>query len=109
VWSRPIYAEASFTGGLDGRGCEACGRTSHPASYEVSFVGPAYYKSTLDPVDNDHEENSDGDSDEVSVNSKGQEIPKQNVTWAVGKYEVSHSNHRKRLITIHMLTSSQDL
>lgn len=83
VWARPIYAEEQLKGGsLEGRGCDACGRMNHPATFEISLTGTTYYKATLDPV-NDHDEDSEGD--DVSVNSDGQELPKQDVTWAVGK------------------------
>jgi hypothetical protein len=73
----------------EGTKCDACGRTNHPATFELQFSGKAYYKDTLDEVDNDHGDDEDEDDEDnsstVSVNSKGQEIPGTEVSWYVGR------------------------
>ncbi len=72
----------------EGTKCDACGRTNHPATFEIQFGGKAYYKDTLDEIDNDHGEDEDEDDDSSSTaseNSKGQPIPGTDVSWFVGR------------------------
>jgi hypothetical protein len=65
-----------------GKGCEACGRLSHPATFEIRFDGNAYNKESLDDIDN---ELSDDEDEDVSVNSKGQELPPSSTCYSVGR------------------------
>jgi hypothetical protein len=69
----------------EGIKCDACGRTNHPATFEVQFAGKAYHKDTLDEVDNDHGDDEDDSSSMASVNSNGQPIPGTDVSWFVGR------------------------
>jgi hypothetical protein len=72
-----------------GRKCDACGRTNHPASYQIQFGGKAYNKQTLEEIDNDHddeEDEDDGEEDDASVNSRGESIPGVKTSWYVGRY-----------------------
>lgn len=93
LWARPVFKESVLAPGNENEGikCGACGRTNHPASFELQFEGKAYYKDTLDEVDNDHgddeddDEDDDGNSSTASVNSKGLPIPGTDATWFVGR------------------------
>ncbi|KAF2468913.1 uncharacterized protein BDR25DRAFT_344129 [Lindgomyces ingoldianus] len=60
--------------------CQACNRTKHPASYNISFSGKPYNKDTLEPLyeDDDDDKDStsdsdeeDSDSDSISLDSAG--------------------------------------
>lgn len=92
LWARPVFMERDITSAefLD-RKCDACGRTNHPAKFEIQFGGKAYYKETLDEVDNEHDDDDEDDEDEdgnistVSMDSKGRSIPGVDVTWYVGR------------------------
>lgn len=68
-----------------GRKCDACGRTNHPATYQIQFGGKAYYKETLEEIDNDRDEDENEEEDDASVNSKGEPIPGVKTTWYVGR------------------------
>jgi hypothetical protein len=97
LWARPIFIESEITSGdFEDRKCDACGRTNHPAKFELQFDGKAYYKDTLDEVDNEHDDDDDNDDDgdcdydddnssTASVDSKGRTIPGVDVTWYVGR------------------------
>lgn len=92
LWARPVFLESAIAPGDEHEGtkCDACGRTNHPATFEVQFGGKAYHKDTLDEVDNDRGDNEDDDEDDDSssigsVNSNGQPIPGTDVSWFVGR------------------------
>jgi hypothetical protein len=90
-----FYVESLGPGSvLEDRKCEACGRSGHPATFQIQFGGNAYHKETLDEVDNDHDEDDEDDSnnddddeddDNASVNSSGQAIPSKKKSWNVGR------------------------
>ena len=91
LWARPIFCDEVIGPGdeYEGRVCDACGRSGHPATFKIYFSGKAYHKDTLDEVDNDHDdhddEEDDEDSDQASLNSKGQVIPSEEECWYVGR------------------------
>jgi hypothetical protein len=62
-------------------GCDACGRQSHPASYQISFEGKPYHPETLESISDD---DSDDEEDDVDRDIVGREIPKEHHTWNVG-------------------------
>jgi hypothetical protein len=79
-----------ISGEFEDRKCDACGRTNHPAKFEIQFGGKAYHKDTMDEVDNEHDDDDDSDDDDDgsstgSVDSKGHSIPGVDVTWYVGR------------------------
>jgi hypothetical protein len=97
LWARPAFLQqdVGIDDSIEGRKCDACGRSGHPAKYVVQFGGKAYHKDTLEEVDNEDEEDDDED-DHVSINSKGQEIPSEDFEWYVGSHcrsnaETAHS------------------
>lgn len=99
LWARPEFYEQEIPVGDIGeiRSCGACGRSRHPAKYIIQFGGHTYNKDTLDEIGNGEDDSDDAeDSDLVSINSKGQVIPKQEETWYVGRFckdnaETAHS------------------
>ncbi|OTA61965.1 hypothetical protein K449DRAFT_370261 [Hypoxylon sp. EC38] len=73
--------------------CEACGRSSHPATFKIFFRGHPYYKDTLVEVesdssdsdsDSDSEDNGSGESGRRSVDSQGMALPPETRAWHVG-------------------------
>ncbi|KAI9745156.1 MAG: hypothetical protein M1818_001434 [Claussenomyces sp. TS43310] len=99
--ARPEFYEQEISPEAVGesRGCGACGRSKHPATFIVQFGGSAYDKATLDELDNgkdEDDEEDEEDSDVISVNSQDQEIPEASKTWYVGRFckdnaETAHS------------------
>lgn len=86
--------------------CDACGRSNHPATWRIRFVGKPYHPETLEDVDN--EEDSDDDDSENSrgtrdageadnLDSNGRVIPGESVAYAVGK------TCRANAVTAHAL------
>lgn len=44
-------------------GCQACGRSSHPATWRVGFTGPVYNRSTLEVMEDEDEASQNYDID----------------------------------------------
>ncbi|KAI0166600.1 hypothetical protein GGR57DRAFT_447245 [Xylariaceae sp. FL1272] len=82
--------------------CEACGRSGHPATWEIEFSGTPYHKDTLQEVeseDDDKSDANDGDSDDnASVDTQGMPLPPQGKRWNVGAVCCSNAE------TAHSLT-----
>ncbi|KAI5860510.1 hypothetical protein GGS23DRAFT_226899 [Durotheca rogersii] len=68
--------------GSDATMCEACGRSGHPAKFEIQFSGQPYYKDTLTEIESDSEE--EGNSGHESVDSNGEVLPSARTRWRVG-------------------------
>ena len=51
------------TGFLGVDSCQACGRSSHPATWNIQFTGPVYHRDTLEPFDDEDEDSRDYDVD----------------------------------------------
>ena len=43
--------------------CQACGRSSHPATWNIRLTGPVYHRDTLEPFDDEDEASKDYDVD----------------------------------------------
>lgn len=77
--------------GADGiHDCEACGRSNHPATYQIRFDGIPYNPTTLDEVDNG-ESDSDDSSDSAAAekemyNHSGELIPPASTVYHVGQF-----------------------
>ena len=77
-----------------GQGCEACNRTTHPATFELAFEGKPYHHSTLEPVEDGDSTTSDSDassSDSISsaaasLDSHGRVVPPETRTFHVGRF-----------------------
>jgi hypothetical protein len=80
-------------------GCEACGRTSHPATYMIQFHGKPYVRNTLEVVESCSDDDDDDDEDEDNgkcYDEQGREIPEDSRTWNIGVYcknnaEIAHT------------------
>ena len=81
--------------------CDACNRTSHPATYAVQFLGTPYHRHTLDDVtdsdDSDSDSATDSNShasgprtsahdDQPDRDAQGHLIPPVNTVFYVGKF-----------------------
>ncbi|KAK5664294.1 hypothetical protein OQA88_512 [Cercophora sp. LCS_1] len=83
---------------LEMQGCGACGRTTHPARFVITFSGQPYYKSFksesfLEPVEHDDETTDEDDpsiKDEGDEDEDGNTIPPAEKKWYVGS--VCNSN-----------------
>ncbi|KAI1267284.1 hypothetical protein F5Y18DRAFT_379744 [Xylariaceae sp. FL1019] len=82
--------------------CEACGRSGHPATWEIEFSGTPYHKDTLQEVeseDDDKSDANDGDSDgNASVDTQGMPLPRQGKRWNVGAVCSSNAETAHSLI-----------
>ena len=76
--ARPFLAEKR-TGILYSDTCQACGRSSHPATWHIRFHGPVYRRDTLEAID-------DKDEDASSCNTEGgNEIVDEGCQFLLGK------------------------
>lgn len=72
--------------------CEACNRRKHIPTWGISLTGSAYYKDSLAVVEKDdssteednEDEDSDGEKDTRSLNSKDEPLPPQDKEFMVG-------------------------
>lgn len=64
--------------------CEACGRSGHPATFNIMFQGRPYHKDTLDEVESDSEDSDSDASGHESVDTQGNSLPPTSKEWAVG-------------------------
>ncbi len=71
------------------RGCDACNRTNHPATYGFVFSGSAYHHDSLEPVDPDSSEaeiETETNHDNASVDSRGHALPDISTQFFLGRY-----------------------
>ena len=80
--------------------CHACGRTNHPASYQVTFSGKAYYSKTLDDVEDD------SDEEDGSTDMNGNPIASTSRRWLVGV--TCHSNAETAHDLLHWRRALKD-
>jgi len=67
--------------------CQACGRTNHPSTWRLQFLGSAYHKDTLQEVessDSDSDSDKNEESDTASVDTQGMPLPPTSQEWYVG-------------------------
>jgi hypothetical protein len=90
VWARPTFYETELHGieTIEGRKCDACNRSGHPAKFQLQFGGKAYSQDTLEEIDNGDSDDEDGsgEDDTKSVNSRGQPIPPEDTVFYVGRF-----------------------
>ena len=75
--ARP-YLKDKSTGILYSDTCQACGRSSHPATWHMRFYGSVYNRVTLEPLDEEDEEFKDYDID-------GNPIVSEEYQFSLGK------------------------
>lgn len=81
-------------------GCDACGRQSHPATFQVSFEGKPYQKETLENVSDDDDSDIEG-PDDLDYDAQGHQIAKEGKSWNLGIHcknnaEIAHTLHHWR-------------
>ena len=108
--ARPVIAYHRPGGALRDK-CDACNRSSHPATYEIQFQKKPYHRDTLEDVDNNDDDDEDDDDEEDSesenaadtpdYDSQGRKVVPENTVFYVGKFctanaktcKFSHSRH----------------
>ena len=67
--------------------CEACNRTSHPASFEIRLYGKPYALDTLESLSDDEDSSSeeDDDDDAVDRDRDGNVIPHEDTRFLLGR------------------------
>lgn len=71
------------------RTCDACNRTNHPARYEFVFSGEPYYKKTLEPVEensDDEDEDENRHDDGLSYDEDGHVLPPVYRRFYLGRF-----------------------
>ncbi len=85
ILARPQISIAALPGMDDDliRCCDACNKTNRPARYDFVLSGDAYYKGSLEPVDN-----SDDEDDEVDVeyDEAGHQLASQTQHFYLGSH-----------------------
>ena len=87
IKARPVLIATARTSNPFDSGCQACSRTSHPATFRIEFSGKAYDPKTLDEIWDD--EKCDGDEygkDEGEEGDSRGSIPIAEKQFLVGKY-----------------------
>ncbi|KAK0711299.1 hypothetical protein B0H67DRAFT_555298 [Lasiosphaeris hirsuta] len=103
--ARPYFNNAELPKGDPNelQHCGACGRSGHPAKWEIMFSGSPYFKKTgvdkfLEPVEVSSEDESQGAADE-DEDEDGNIIPAQSKRWFIGS--VCNSNAETAHDLIH--------
>ncbi|OAL37653.1 hypothetical protein AYO20_03160 [Fonsecaea nubica] len=91
ILARPTMKVVALPGEDDEhmRTCDACNRTNNPARYEFVFSGTPYYKKTLEPVDNEDEDEDDGvenDGINTTYDENGHAISAQQTRFYLGRF-----------------------
>ncbi|QIW95738.1 hypothetical protein AMS68_001256 [Peltaster fructicola] len=73
--------------------CDACNRSNHPATFAIQFQGQPYHLATLDNVEQDDEEDTDGSSeqdggtdDKPGYDAQGRKVPPVSRIYHVGRF-----------------------
>ncbi|KFY11985.1 hypothetical protein V492_04161 [Pseudogymnoascus sp. VKM F-4246] len=102
LWSRPQFHEEDISAGGEGEGrkCDACGRSNHPAKFKIQLMGKPYFQDTLEDVeDSDADsDDEDEDSDTASVNSKGQKVLSADTEFYLGRFCRANAERAHALI-----------
>lgn len=113
--ARPVFGERKLFSGeafdvLGEHKCQACNRRNHPSTFAVRFEGKAYYKDSLDEVEQDDDDptsssSSSSESDSqpkqhtrsASLDPNGHALPPESTEWFSGQFCF------KKAQTAHML------
>lgn len=97
LWGRPEFCEEELGPGEgEGRKCDACGRSGHPAKFRVRLEGNPYFQETLEDVEDSSSDDFDDDS--ASVNSKGQPLPPADTEFYLGRFCRANAERAHSLI-----------
>lgn len=102
--ARKIASDEAFVRQGGQHKCEVCNRRNHPSTYAIRFEGKAYYKDSLDEVEqDDDEDDEDGDESDdgnsgggggvaqrgdraPSVDARGMALPPEAREWFSGQF-----------------------
>ena len=89
--ARPEFNDVEDDSVILPMGCEACGHTTHPARWRVSFSGKAYHPHTLEPLKEEDEQEDDDDdeedaADDQSYDIDGNRVPAERHEFKVGRH-----------------------
>ena len=82
--ARPDFTDVEDTSPVLARGCEACGRTTHPAKWRVTFSGGAYDPKTLESLK--EEDSDDSENETQSHDADGHTLARQDYEFQVGRH-----------------------
>ena len=87
IKARPVLDAIERRSNPFDSGCQACKRTSHPATFRIEFSGKAYNPRTLDEIWDDEKCGGDEDGkDEGEEGDSCESIPIVEKQFLVGKY-----------------------
>ena len=69
----------------EGRGCDACNKTNHPASFDIQFHGSPYLLETLSPVSDEDEDSNDELGSKGNIDRNGNSIPEAGTHFYLGR------------------------
>ena len=85
--ARPGFNEVGESAGALSLGCQACGRSTHPATFRVSFKGKPYDPETLENLREDDDTTGDyDDDDDRSYDIDGNVLPSTEREFYIGRF-----------------------
>lgn len=69
----------------DEHSCDACNRSSHPASFEIKLYGKPYSLETLEPLSDDDSDEEGDETATVDRDRKGNVLPDENTRFLLGR------------------------
>ena len=85
----------------DSHTCDACNRTNHPATYDFIFSGQAYDKDSLEPIENDSEEEEESQdelAETASHDAAGHILAPVQRHFYLGKYCAANAEMGHKLV-----------
>ena len=82
--ARPDFTDVEDTSPVLAQGCEACGRSSHPARWRITFSGGAYDPKTLEPLKEEDPDDSDAETQSYDVD--GHALAREDYEFQVGRH-----------------------
>lgn len=69
----------------DEHSCDACNRSSHPASFEIKLHGKPYSLETLEPLSDDDSDEEGNETATMDRDRKGNVLPDENTRFLLGR------------------------
>ncbi|BDD59662.1 hypothetical protein MPDQ_001758 [Monascus purpureus] len=70
----------------DEHSCDACNRSSHPASFEIKLHGKPYSLETLEPLSDDDSDEEGNETATMDRDRKGNVLPDENTRFLLGRH-----------------------
>jgi hypothetical protein len=97
ILARPHIAIGIMTSRGSDIQCDACNHSKRPARYEFKLSGDSYYKDTLEPVDQESED-EDGVQDTSNVDEKGHIIAPETKVFRLGTHCTANAQMGHKLV-----------